>query len=177
MSKRFLILMMVLFVLPVCFADEVIEIGLTKDVVSTHEVSYTNNSIIYNPPDGYEIESVTFEAHWEVVNYNGSYWYMVYVDGSPSIDGNLAETVSSITKSWDVTTKVLNSSGSINTDIELKFGDSTTSGFDVPTCTAKFIVKLKPKTVANTTVKAPIPPIAILLTLIAIPIVVLRKLK
>jgi hypothetical protein len=110
------------------------------------------------------------------VNYTGSYGYVVHVDGSPWVECN-TETNPSITRSWDVTNKALNSSGSINTDIELNFWDSTTSGFDVPNCTAKFIVKLKPKTVANTTVKAPLPPIAILLTLIAIPIVVLRKLK
>ena len=169
--------MLVLFAVPVCFADEVIGIGLTKKITSLHEIRYSNDSIIYDPLDGYEIESVTLEVHWEVVNYTGSYKYSVYVDGSPSVDANFNETNSLITKSWDVTNKALNSSGSINTNIELYFLDSTNSGFDVPNCTAKFIVKLKPKTVANTTVKAPLPPIAILLTLIAIPIVALRKLK
>jgi len=160
--------MLLLFAIPICFAEEKeISIGLNKSV-KPHNVIYWNGSVVYNPPSGYEIDSVTLEAQWNVVNYTNC--YEVKLSSSNKIYNKTDETAPSMTISMDVTNYVVNSSGSIKTDIEFRFSDSVTEGFDVPNCTAKFIVKLKPKTTPGTTIKAPIPPLAIILALMAIPI-------
>ena len=178
MLKRFLVLILLLFAIPICFAKEdVIRIGLEYEKnVSYYNIFYRNTSIIYSPTDGYEIDSVMLEAQWKVVNYSNTYKIEVRANNQ-RIYFNNNTNASSMNISIDVTDCVVNSSGSIKTDIEFAFSDSAAAGFDVPNCTAKFIVKLKPKTTPGTTIKAPIPPLAIILALMAIPIIALKRIN
>ncbi len=176
MKKMFFITSLLLLSVQACFAGE--DITLIDESKSDIDINLYKSGT-YVPPNGEEIKKAVFEIHYEVSGFDPDYRKYVEVfagDSGYYSDDDYHATGTSKTVTFDVTNDVKDGKLDYMVHIELRDNDYNTMNANV-TAALHITYKSDTQNNNNQTTKAPIPLLAIILTLIIIPLITLRKIK